>query len=204
MKNKKELKILIATLLGLFFVSCTYGFIYETIFYRINDGIWLRRGTCFGPFIQIYGYGGIFIYFLCHKLKGHPIKTALISGIVCGAFEYIVGWLMYVTMDGFRSWDYNTEIWNWGNINGFICFRSVAVFALSGVILIEFVLPIFNWLRNKIGDDKYFWILTILGTICFADCFYNDIMTKFFPSIENAMDWWTRHGWINKERGLNI
>ena len=196
MEKNDSLKMKIAFLLGLFCISSVYGFIYETLFYYLNDGMWLRRGTCFGPFIQIYGWGGLLIYLVCRNMQKHPIRVTLLSGGMCGLLEYIVGWLIYETMDGLRPWDYNTEIWNWGNINGFVCFRSVAVFALSGIMLIYVVVPLLKWLRNKIGDKAFFWIMMIPGAICMIDTFYNDIICKFFP-FENAMTFWDKRGWPN-------
>ena len=185
-----------AYVLGLYFISTVYGFIYETLFYYLNDGMWLRRGTCFGPFIQIYGFGGLLIYFVCRHFKKHPAAVLLLSGGMCGIMEYAAGWFIYTTMDGFRPWDYNTEIWNWGNINGFVCFRSLAVFALSGIVLIYAVVPLLKLLRSRVGDKAFFWIMMIPGAVCALDTFYNDGLCKIFP-LENAMTFWDKHGWSN-------
>ena len=34
-----------------------FGFIYETFFYRIDLGYFVKRGTTYGPWIPIYGFG---------------------------------------------------------------------------------------------------------------------------------------------------
>lgn len=34
-----------------------FGFIYETFFYRIDLGYFMKRGTTYGPWIPIYGFG---------------------------------------------------------------------------------------------------------------------------------------------------
>ena len=33
-----------------------FGFIYETLFYRIDLGYFVKRGTTYGPWIPIYGF----------------------------------------------------------------------------------------------------------------------------------------------------
>ena len=40
------------------------------------------------------------------------------------------------------AWSSNTEIWNFGNINGYVCLRSVMFFGVSGVLLVYMVIPI--------------------------------------------------------------
>lgn len=191
----------IALVLGIFCISCVYGFIYEVLFYRINDGWWARRGTCYGPFIEIYGIGGILIYFLCKGKNYKPWMVAFISGVGSGIVEYAAGWWLYTFGGHYRSWDYNKEIWNWGNINGFVCFRSVAVFAISGVLLMFVILPVLQWLKKKIGASVFFWIMFIPGIICFVDVFYNDIICTIFPTLDNAMALWARLGWKTNYHG---
>ena len=39
-----------------------FGFIYEEIFYRFDLGEWVKRGTTFGPWIPIYGFGCLLIH----------------------------------------------------------------------------------------------------------------------------------------------
>ena len=43
-------------LLLVFVVSGIFGFIYETFFYRIDLGYFVKRGTTYGPWIPIYGF----------------------------------------------------------------------------------------------------------------------------------------------------
>ncbi len=42
--------------------------------------------------------------------------------VITGLLEYFSGLVIYKLI-GARYWDYNTEIWNFGNIGGFVCFR---------------------------------------------------------------------------------
>ena len=67
----------------LFAVGGIYGFIYEEIFYRIDLGYFVKRGTTFGPWIPIYGFGAIIIMYLIKRIKDKPILvfTAAVVGV---------------------------------------------------------------------------------------------------------------------------
>ena len=59
--NKETFKARIPVLMLVFAFGGLFGFIYEEIFYRFDLGEWVKRGTTFGPWIPIYGFGGILI-----------------------------------------------------------------------------------------------------------------------------------------------
>ena len=177
---KPDKNLFIAILCGATVCGGIYGMVYETLFYLIDKVALCRRGSSFGPWIEIYGLGCLLIYALCHKYKKSPLKVFLIAGISSGLLEYLAGFGMYHLLDGRRGWNYNTEIWNWGNIDGFVCARSVLVFALSGLMLIYVVYPLLLWLSQKI-NRKVFMTITITLVVLFAiDVFYNDVIVTIF------------------------
>ena len=170
--NKKDKLIFISMLLV---ASGIFGWIYEVIFYFINGGckeIYLR-GICFNPWIDIYALGAIFIYLLNKKNTDKPLLVFLKSGIICGILEYLAGVGIYTIFDGKRSWNYNTEILNFGNINGFICLRSVLFFALSGMILMYVMIPIIKKILNSKYKNIIGYIFIILFAIVLIDEIYN-------------------------------
>jgi len=159
----------------IFVVGGVFGFVYEELFYRINDYIelgmwqWEKRGNTFGPWIQIYGIGGMLIYLCTRKLADKPFVVFLISGLVCGTLEFLTGLFFDKLMGGIRYWDYNVEIWNWGNINGYICFRSVMFFALSGLILLYIIYPLLKKAAERIETKTLTVISVSLATLCVVD-----------------------------------
>lgn len=70
--------------------------------------------------------------------------------------EYATGYVLYEYFGGLRLWDYNTEIWNWGNINGYVCVRSILFFGASAVILMNILVMIFEFMYLK--GKKFFFI----------------------------------------------
>ena len=59
--DKAYLKARFPLLMLVFAFGGIFGFIYEEIFYRFDLGEWVKRGTTFGPWIPIYGFGGLII-----------------------------------------------------------------------------------------------------------------------------------------------
>ena len=125
----------------------------------------------------------------------------LLSGGICGVLELATGWALYYFGNGFRSWDYNTEIWNWGNIGGFICLRSVLFFAVSGLFLIYVVWPLLNLLAAKMKLRTFLLIVSIPCGIFLLDAFYNDIVVSF-TGWPGALIFYRDSGWYGIVAGL--
>ena len=57
----------------IFLFGGVVGFIYEVLFYRIDMGYFMKRGTTMGPWIPIYGFGSVFILLTTEKVKSRPL-----------------------------------------------------------------------------------------------------------------------------------
>ena len=128
--DKAYLRSRFPMLMLVFAFGGVFGFIYEAIFYRFDLGEWVKRGTTFGPWIPIYGFGALIILGLTFKFRKNPLLVFLFATIASGVLELVTGWVI-LKFFGVRLWDYNTEILNWGNINGFVCLRSVLFFGID-------------------------------------------------------------------------
>ena len=181
------------TMLGIFcliiVIAGIFGFVYEYIFYYFNSGMqkFYWRGGNFLPWINIYAIGSIMIYLLTYKYRNKPLKVFLISLITCGILEYIAGLGMYIIGDGFRCWDYNTEILNFGNIHGFVCLRSVLFFGISGLLLMYVIVPLCFYLAKKINKKVFLIISISLCSIILIDEIYNLLIARLF-SLPRASD----------------
>ena len=167
--NKRNLIILIGVLSGIF------GFIYEEIFYRIDLGMFVKRGSSFGPWIPIYVCGGLLIYFFLYRLKKNPILVFLLSSLITGILEYGTGYV-FDKVFHIRLWDYNTEIWNFGNINGYICLRSILFFGLSSLFLIYAMIPFLEKFIEKNKGKTLNRICIILGSMMILDIILYQIL----------------------------
>ena len=171
------------TMLGIFcliiVISGMFGWLYEVVFYYFNSGMteiyW--RGGNFLPWINIYAMGAILIYVLTYKKRKNPLFVFIVSMISTGILEYIGGAFMEHIMH-IKCWDYTNEILSFGNINGYVCLRSVLVFGLSALLLMYLIVPLCFYLAKKI-PRKTFLILsyTICGIFLF-DELYNLIFAN--------------------------
>ena len=150
----------------IFWVFGIVGWVYEMLFYRLNDGMFVERGQGFGPWLPIYGFGAVFICLFAMRFRKSMPAVFLMSALVSGVVEYLTGWVFYTFFDGLRLWDYNTEIWNWGNINGYICLRSILLFAFSGVFLIYIAVPMIGKLKELLAE-KVFRVICIGPAVLF-------------------------------------
>lgn len=166
-----------------------FGWLYEFVLYYFDGGMtdWFLQGGNFLPWINIYATGSIFVAITVRKIKKNPLLVFLVSLIVTGITEYISGWLVYTLGNGTRYWDYNQEIWNFGNIDGFICLRSVMFFAISSMMLIYLMIPACVYLSQKINKKVFLTVSIFLFTIFMADEFYNLIIANIFD-LPNAME----------------
>ena len=55
------------------------GWIYEVILFLVDDHILVNRGVLYGPWLPVYGCGGLIIYYLFYRFKNKPVKMKLIN-----------------------------------------------------------------------------------------------------------------------------
>lgn len=178
----------------IFVLTGVFGWIYEYIFYYINFGMkeFYWQGGNFLPWINIYAIGSFLILFFVQKVKNKPWLVFIISFIVTGILEYVSGYVIYKFF-GQRFWDYNVEIWNFLNIDGFVCLRSVMFFGVSSLILIYLLVPFCIFLALKLPKKLFLSISIILFSIVMFDELYNLIFARIF-SLPRACDIYKKIG----------
>lgn len=190
--TKKE-KIVIFCLV--FVIGGIFGWFYEFLFYWMNSGFrtFYWRGANYLPWINIYAYGSFLIIFLTYQFRKKPWLVLLISMISTGILEYCTGYVIYGKLGWIRCWDYNQEILNFGNVNGYICLRSITVFGVSGLILMYGMLPLFIKIAKEFNIKKMLILSILLFSIFFIDNAYNFMLYKYFP-IPKASDFYQEKG----------
>lgn len=167
----------IQVLLMIFVFGGIFGFLYEELFYRIDLGYFVKRGTTFGPWIPIYGFGAVFIIAATRQIRKNPALVFVSAGVISGILEFITGYVCY-HMFQLRLWDYNIEIWNWLNIGGYVCLRSVLFFAVSGILLCYLVLPIIERITRQLSPKS----VTVVSVVP-AALFVGDMIISFLHRI---------------------
>ena len=172
------------TMLGIFcliiVISGMFGWAYEVVFYYFNSGmteIYFRGGN-FLPWINIYAMGAILIYVLTYKKRKNPLFVFIVSMISTGILEYIGGAFMEHIMH-IKCWDYTNEILSFGNINGYVCLRSVLVFGLSALLLMYLIVPLCFYLAKKMPKKTFLILSYTICAIFLFDELYNLIFANF-------------------------
>ena len=162
---KYDFKRTICIYILLFFISSFIGYLYEVIYYLIDDNELVNRGFLYGPYLPVYGFGAIFMIVLLKKFKKNPILVFLLSMLVTGLLEYLTGYGLYQIYHK-KWWDYTGLFLN---INGYVCFRSVLTFGIGGILLIYILEPLVCKLTNNISNKKYTIISVSLILILLID-----------------------------------
>lgn len=169
---KRRIKVLFI----IFFLCCVAGWIYEMGFYRLDKGMFIKRGQGFGPWLPIYGFGSLAIVEYSNRFADTKVQVFFGSCLVTGLIELITGWMLFRFAGGLRLWDYNVEIWNWGNIGGYVCVRSVVVFGFAGLILVYWLVPAVQKITNSMSEKQLTWFTVPLMGIMFCDIFWGYII----------------------------
>lgn len=171
-------------------ISGVFGWIYEVILYFFDGGMkdFYMQGGNFLPWINIYAFGALLILATTWRLRKYPWAVFLISVVTTGLLELVAGWLVYTIGNGTRYWDYNNEIWNFGNIGGFVCLRSVLFFGVSALILTYLIMPFCIKLACKMSKRAFLALAISLFTIVMVDELGNLICKNL--GLPTAMDFY--------------
>lgn len=160
------------SLIIMFMIFSMIGWVWEVLVFIVQTGQLVNRGSMHGPWVPIYGTGGVLILLVLYRFRSKPFLEFLTAIVLCGTLEYGTSLVMEILNDGVRWWDYTGYFMNLG---GRICAEGLLVFGLGGVATVYWIAPNLNgWLR-KIDYKK----ITIVGSI-FAVLFIIDLIYSLF------------------------
>lgn len=149
----------------LFFLLSFIGWLWEVGIYLVKEHAWINRGVYLGPYLPIYGAGGLLLWFLLHRLHERKFLTFLLSAVVCSVVEYGTSAFLEWRW-GMRWWDYSGYAMN---INGRICLLGAVCFGLGGMLLNCYFIPIYMWLYHKISPKRRMLLCGILLAVFVLD-----------------------------------
>lgn len=148
-----------------FFTFSMIGWIYEVVLTILYNGLLVNKGSMYGPWLPIYGFGGVLILFLLKKFRDKPFRLFLASFILCGIIEYAVA----VYFENFRHikyWDYTGFFLN---IKGRICLECLIMFGFGGCAFTYILAPLCKNLYKKINCKIINFICILLVIIFIID-----------------------------------
>ncbi len=155
---------LFLTLAFLFFIGSVFGWVLELFFRRFISAAnperkWINPGFCTGPYVPLYGAGLCFLFLIASledtELIADPFweKTVLFlwMAVCMTAIEYVAG-ILSIKIAKVRLWDYSDQ---WGNIQGIICPKFSAAWAVLGAayyfLIHPHILGALHWLAQNLA-----------------------------------------------------
>lgn len=152
----------------LFFLLSFVGWLWEVGIYLVTEHTWTNRGVYIGPYLPIYGAGGLLLWFLLHRLHEKKILTFLLSAVICSVVEYVTSAFLEWKWD-MRWWDYSNYFLN---LNGRICLLGAVCFGLGGMFLNCYLMPTYMQVYHKIPPKRRLALCSILLLIFVMDAAY--------------------------------
>ena len=123
-----------------------------------------------GPWLPIYGTGGVLVLIILNKFRDKPLLEFISIIIVCGIVEYFTSYYLEIAHNGEKWWDYSGYFLN---LNGRICAEGLLVFGLGGMAAVYAIAPALDNLIKKVNTKLVITISIILVTAFTIDNIYS-------------------------------
>lgn len=125
----------------IFMMGTILGWILELVWRRFFGLAkrWINPGFLNGPWLPLYGFGSVALYFICSIPIPFYYKI-IIFFVGLTILEYIAG-IIFVKFYNIRLWDYSK---NWANLKGIICPFYSFLWTILGVFFYFVIFPQFQ------------------------------------------------------------
>ena len=154
----------------LFFIFSFAGWMWEVSIHLVTDGEFVNRGVLHGPWLPIYGGGGVLILLLLNKLRKRPVLEFVGIVILCGCVEYTTSVVLEILHNGERWWDYSGYFLN---LNGRICAEGLFVFGIGGIAIVYMLAPLLDNQIQRLHPAVLIPLCLLLITGFAVDSFYS-------------------------------
>ena len=152
----------------LFFSLAFIGWLWEVVLFFFTNHAFINRGVYRGPYLPIYGVGGLLLCFCFRSLKKRPLLLFFLSMLLCSVLEYLTSWFLEFLW-GIRWWDYSGHFLN---LNGRVCLAGAVIFGLGGTALICLLLPLYEKAYRKLSGKWRLLLCLVLLAVFLADATY--------------------------------
>ncbi|MBP5605494.1 MAG: putative ABC transporter permease [Ruminiclostridium sp.] len=149
----------------MFYIFCNIGWVQESTIESIYHKRLINRGFLKGPYIPIYGVGGMTILLLCMPFRENGFCVYFVGLVGCTILEYFVGWLMEKLFHK-QFWDYSMLRLTYKNR---ISLLSSLFWGLLSLFMVYVLYGIMDLLVNF--TDPVFMLIydIVMGTIMSID-----------------------------------
>ena len=160
------------SLILMFFTFSFIGWLWEVSLHLISDGVFVNRGVLHGPWLPIYGCGGVLILVALNRLRARPLLEFGAIVVLCGCVEYFSSLYLEIAHNGQRWWDYSGYFLN---LNGRICAEGLLVFGLGGLAIVYVLAPILDNQVRRIPGKALVPLSLALAAVFVGDLAYSSV-----------------------------
>ena len=172
------------SLAALFFIFAMFGWVWELFFYYVQQGKIINRGVLHGPWLPIYGVGGLIVLVFLFMLRRKPVLHLVATVVLCGIVEYFGGWALEAIFDK-KWWDYSGYFLN---INGRVCAEGLFVFCVALMAFIYVLAPLLDNLIRKAQQKILVPIEAVLLLFFIIDVIYSAFVPNTGDGITGNFD----------------
>ena len=172
------------SLAALFFIFAMFGWVWELFFYYVQQGKIINRGVLHGPWLPIYGVGGLIVLIFLFVLRRRPVLHLIATVILCGVVEYFGGWALETIFDK-KWWDYSGYFFN---IDGRVCAEGLFVFGAAGMAFIYVLAPLLDNMIRKAQQKILIPVEAVLLVFFIIDVIYSAFVPNTGDGITGNFD----------------
>lgn len=158
-----------------FYFYCFFGWVFESTYVSIKQKKFVNRGFMNGPFLPIYGSGGIMMLVVSMPFQDNIFLTYIAGCIGATVLEFVTGMTMEALFK-VRYWDYSKNKFHY---KGHICLSSTIAWGFLTIFMTGFLHRYVEMIVLAI-PNSVLTIVTIIITVCIA--------VDFTLSFKAAMD----------------
>ena len=158
------------SLILVFFVFSMVGWLWEVGLHLLEHGTFVNRGVLHGPWLPIYGTGGVLTLVALYRARKKPALEFVLTMVLCGVVEYLTAYYLELTHDGARWWDYGGYFLN---LHGRICAEGLLVFGLGGMAAVYAIAPGLDNLFRRMNRRVLVAVCAVLLALFAADEVYS-------------------------------
>lgn len=147
----------------LFCIYAFVGWLYEVLLWAKDYHMFINRGFCFGPWLPVYGFGGILILLFFGQKTWSPIIKCLVISAFAALVELITTYVLDFAGIGFHTlWNYDDDFLNF---QGRIAPWPALKFGIIAII----ILSIQPWIEKALGKKAFRIIMMLLFILFVVD-----------------------------------
>ncbi len=168
-----------------FVIYAFIGYICEVVYCSVGQRKLVNRGFLYGPWLPIYGCGGLIVNIFLIPLKKYPLLVFLLGVILTSIVEYIGSWGLEKIFS-IKLWDYSKKFCN---INGRVCLLNSTLFGVMSISLVYLVQP---WIDSLVDFVPYviqYYLADVLRLLFAVDLTLSVIkMNAFKKALREAIE----------------